>query len=266
MKLPRRHCAYPSARHHHQFTSHLTVLLVLCLLLGMNSTQAALFSISFYEETGNINDADPGPGLHNFFDDYTHVGGGTFEIADSAVSPNNLVAFSSPDFLNFSINLNLSTGDSSTFTLGVDDFELTEPNERGLLFDATGAPLQFRVVGGGAGGSRTMCTPGLTSCDGVTQANLTMLTLIANANFQAIYLDTGEVTTISANMNPVEPFTPFAGDWTHFSGINVGSGETVGGYYLISAVPVPAAVWLFSSGLLGLIGVSRHKKQSFKIV
>lgn len=29
--------------------------------------------------------------------------------------------------------------------------------------------------------------------------------------------------------------------------------------FSISAVPVPAAVWLFGSGLLGLIGVARHK-------
>ena len=28
----------------------------------------------------------------------------------------------------------------------------------------------------------------------------------------------------------------------------------------VSAMPVPAAVWLFGSGLLGLIGVARHKK------
>ena len=27
----------------------------------------------------------------------------------------------------------------------------------------------------------------------------------------------------------------------------------------ISAVPVPAAVWLFGSGLIGLIGVARRK-------
>ena len=27
-----------------------------------------------------------------------------------------------------------------------------------------------------------------------------------------------------------------------------------------SAVPVPAAVWLFGSGLLGLVGVARRKK------
>jgi hypothetical protein len=27
-----------------------------------------------------------------------------------------------------------------------------------------------------------------------------------------------------------------------------------------SAVPLPASVWLFGSGLLGLIGISRNKK------
>ncbi len=30
----------------------------------------------------------------------------------------------------------------------------------------------------------------------------------------------------------------------------------------ITAVPIPAAVWLFSSGLLGLLGISRQKKAS----
>ena len=30
----------------------------------------------------------------------------------------------------------------------------------------------------------------------------------------------------------------------------------------LSAVPVPAAVWLFASGLLGLIGISRRRKQT----
>jgi hypothetical protein len=28
----------------------------------------------------------------------------------------------------------------------------------------------------------------------------------------------------------------------------------------VSSVPVPAAVWLFGSGLLGLVGVARRKK------
>ncbi|MCP4042838.1 MAG: VPLPA-CTERM sorting domain-containing protein, partial [Gammaproteobacteria bacterium] len=28
----------------------------------------------------------------------------------------------------------------------------------------------------------------------------------------------------------------------------------------VSAVPVPAAVWLFGSGLIGLLGVARRKR------
>ena len=31
-------------------------------------------------------------------------------------------------------------------------------------------------------------------------------------------------------------------------------------FITVSAVPIPAAVWLFGSGLLGLIGVARRKK------
>jgi len=31
--------------------------------------------------------------------------------------------------------------------------------------------------------------------------------------------------------------------------------------FRVAAVPVPAAVWLFGSGLLGLIGMARRRKQ-----
>ena len=30
----------------------------------------------------------------------------------------------------------------------------------------------------------------------------------------------------------------------------------------VSTVPVPAAVWLFGSGLLGLVGIARRKKKA----
>jgi len=40
-----------------------------------------------------------------------------------------------------------------------------------------------------------------------------------------------------------------------------GSGESADSYTLnVGTVPVPAAVWLFGSGLLGLVGVARRKK------
>ncbi len=43
--------------------------------------------------------------------------------------------------------------------------------------------------------------------------------------------------------------------------INLGSGSAAGDFGLeLTAVPVPAAVWLFGSGLLGLAGVARRKK------
>jgi len=47
---------------------------------------------------------------------------------------------------------------------------------------------------------------------------------------------------------------------TAFSfGIN-GTGVTANATTSVSAVPVPAAVWLFGSGLIGLVGVARRKK------
>lgn len=36
--------------------------------------------------------------------------------------------------------------------------------------------------------------------------------------------------------------------------------NTVGGVTFDQVVPIPGAVWLFGSGLMGLIGISRHKK------
>lgn len=32
----------------------------------------------------------------------------------------------------------------------------------------------------------------------------------------------------------------------------------------VAAVPIPAAIWLFSSGLLGLAGMARHKRLNAK--
>ena len=51
---------------------------------------------------------------------------------------------------------------------------------------------------------------------------------------------------------------PFVGASPGFNG-TTGDDFPVSG---VSAVPVPAAVWLFGSGLVGLVGVARRRKQA----
>lgn len=58
-------------------------------------------------------------------------------------------------------------------------------------------------------------------------------------SFVADFYNTGGFTSIA---------TPDGVTWSSDSGIFLG------------AVPVPAAVWLFGSGLIGLVGVARRKK------
>jgi len=65
-----------------------------------------------------------------------------------------------------------------------------------------------------------------------------------------------ETSMPSPSSNPLlnEAFTSRdTGDWNGDDGLDLG--------IRISAVPIPAAAWLFGSGLLGLIGVAR-KRQS----
>lgn len=54
-----------------------------------------------------------------------------------------------------------------------------------------------------------------------------------------------------------DPLSPFYGIYGYF---DIGSGNSM---YVtsVSAVPVPAAVWLFGSGLLGLIGMARRSRR-----
>ena len=60
----------------------------------------------------------------------------------------------------------------------------------------------------------------------------------------------------TVNSEGVEIGTAFGGIRGY---IDIGSGNSMT-VTAINTVPVPAAIWLFGSGLLGLIGISRRKK------
>ena len=55
---------------------------------------------------------------------------------------------------------------------------------------------------------------------------------------------------------------PYAGLWAsdYVDGSEVGTIEASVTSMTVSSVPVPAAAWLFASGLVGLVGVARRKK------
>jgi hypothetical protein len=83
--------------------------------------------------------------------------------------------------------------------------------------------------------------------------NLVAGGLVPNSADLLLAYDFGLINDIATS------YTQFFLDQNPFEGIQY-EFDIYGNDPLISVVPVPAAVWLFGSGLLGLIGISRRKK------
>ena len=99
----------------------------------------------------------------------------------------------------------------------------------------------------------------------VLSANPYSDTLMSNSVYSSSYTDEGPAP-LAATSSSLGLGYDINGDYiggTPFDGIrgyiNIGSGNSLT-VTSIEAVPVPAAVWLFGSGLIGLIGVARRKK------
>ncbi len=102
----------------------------------------------------------------------------------------------------------------------------------------------------------------LTQSDGVLSP-LFQFSTGADGNILSwiIALNKGFLNAIGTSDDP-QAFRPEAGDYdlTMLWGMNVGSNTEQAGTWTIGAVPLPSAVWLFGSSLLGIIGISRRKK------
>jgi len=95
-------------------------------------------------------------------------------------------------------------------------------------------------TGTGVGYTETIGIDINSILDGLTGIHFDLFTISGDGIFDPF--DT------SQDKNLVEAFAPFSHD------AQVTTGEPP------AAVPVPAAVWLFGSGLIGLVGISRRKK------
>jgi hypothetical protein len=106
--------------------------------------------------------------------------------------------------------------------------------------------------------------------------NVTYFGFFLDSNLDAIPTAAfaGRTTGVGGDLSPPIAFAALEEDGV-FSGLFFSfSGEASGGVALswewgsdaplvgVSAIPIPAAAWLFGSGLLGLIGIARRKKTS----
>lgn len=88
------------------------------------------------------------------------------------------------------------------------------------------------------------------------QLDLTSLSIVGQSPAFLFLSGSG---TLSGN-----GFDPTAATWSLSAQTNPADGAPTTYSMTIAAVPVPAAVWLFGSGLLGLVGVARRRNNSKK--
>ena len=135
------------------------------------------------------------------------------------------------------------TGDDGTWTWDESTLEFTSQIASGADFDIEG---YFDWVGSGGQSGRELFQGTYFSDDTLMFSGYQLIDPVGILLGNYAGLVTPDGNTI-------------VGDWD--SGVVPGSGEP-GDFVAVrtSAVPIPAAAWLFGSGLLGLVGIAKHKK------
>ena len=133
-----------------------------------------------------------------------------------------------------------------TFTLGPSGTLVLEAGDTlwdqliAQSFDLTGGDIQFTLVE-----SRDINTF-------ISDFSIDNFLRVGDLTTNLGYLESGLSLTSFSNIN-FTAYDAFNNSWYNLN-------LNAGGSFSVSAVPVPAAVWLFSSGLIGLIAVARRKR------
>ena len=217
----------------------------MCMLAGAQMAQAALYNV-----TGVFNEPTATAGHTTFT--------GTF---DWDAATNTLSGLQGT--MNASMTPNMMFPTEVFYTL---------TNQLAFSYDAVTGDVVASVFkenstdvffGGGYATGDTMKLGALGGLDGFTPNENVYFTLAFNANTmlgivdQMVYGDCAPAGLMAPMMTGDTCMTGHSDTLTGYFG-------TMGAYPVSlditpSAVPVPAAVWLFGSGLLGLVGVARRK-------
>lgn len=189
-------------------------------LMCFSHAHAAFINEIHYENAG----ADQGEAIEIFAELTTDFSGWSLELYDGASG----TVYENIDLSSLGISSGAISITPPSFQNGVDAI---------ALVDDTSTVLQFLSYEG-AFFATAGSALGLLSQDiGVAESSLDVLGLSL------------QLQGTGTNYNDFTWTGPIA---STFGSVNTGQ--------VITAVPVPAAAWLFGSGLLGLIGVSRRKK------
>jgi hypothetical protein len=211
-----------------------------CLAVASFNADAALVSrlggLAYYDDVADLTWlADANAAVGSAYDTY-YPGSGIMNWADA----NAWTA---------SLNVDGVTGWRLPTTLQPDASCSTQSGSVSYGYNCTGSELGnlfYNVLGGAAGVS-------------ITATHNTNYDLFSNVQPNSL-----SGFHWSATESVSDPF--YVWEFSVYSGIQGLNGKTGGEYTWavhsgdVSAVPVPAAAWLFGSGLMGLIGVARRKK------
>ena len=96
-----------------------------------------------------------------------------------------------------------------------------------------------------------------TLVPGQLEATFSTFGTVAGPGFDFFSLDF--IAIPPPGQSAVDIFAGFFGDWQDGNGDSVLGVIYEGATVNVNAVPVPAAVWLFGSGLIGLVGIARRR-------
>ena len=164
--------------------------------------------------------------------------------------------------------MHLTTG-TSTYTnslLGDDDVSGNPTASLGNILTVNPLAVDSDVLVSGRGVVR-YANEEFTDTFGITVDGTTSTFTLSTIN-PGVSLDELSITgsdgsswnVIGSNVTELSLITTLLSNVSYTIQI-VGIGKTIGSTYdvTVQAVPIPAAVWLFGSALMGLVGVSRRK-------